>query len=106
MENWFLPFAASPLPPARQVLVLAPHPDDEVFGCGGCASLYARAGAVVHPYVLTDGGGYLTGPSGNRSWRCGAKRASAPPPFWARRHRYSAPGKTGDWASRPPSHTS
>lgn len=42
--------------------MLAPHPDDEVFGCGGCASLYARAGAVVHPYVLTDGGGYLTGP--------------------------------------------
>lgn len=62
MENWFLPVAASPLPPARQVLVLAPHPDDEVFGCGGCASLYARAGAIVHPYVLTDGGGYLTGP--------------------------------------------
>jgi LmbE family N-acetylglucosaminyl deacetylase len=56
METWFLPTATSPLPPARSVLVLAPHPDDEVFGCGGCAALYARTGAAVQPHILTDGG--------------------------------------------------
>ncbi len=61
METWFLPTAIAPLPPARNVLVLAPHPDDEVFGCGGCAALYARAGAAVQPHILTDGGGYLSG---------------------------------------------
>lgn len=61
METWFLPSATSPLPPARSVLVLAPHPDDEVFGCGGCAALYARAGAAVQPHILTDGGGHLSG---------------------------------------------
>lgn len=61
METWFLPTATSPLPPARSVLVLAPHPDDEVFGCGGSAALYAQAGATVQPYILTDGGGYLEG---------------------------------------------
>jgi LmbE family N-acetylglucosaminyl deacetylase len=61
METWFLPSATAPLPPARSVLVLAPHPDDEVFGCGGCAALYARAGAAVQPHILTDGGGHLSG---------------------------------------------
>ncbi len=61
METWFLPTTTSTLPPARSVLVLAPHPDDEVFGCGGSAALYARAGAVVRPHVLTDGGGHLSG---------------------------------------------
>ncbi len=61
METWFLPTATSPLPPARSVLVLAPHPDDEVFGCGGCAALYARAGVAVQPHILTDGGGHLSG---------------------------------------------
>ncbi len=61
MENWFVPDSTGPLPAARNVLVFAPHPDDEVFGCGGCAALYANTGASVHPYVLTDGGGYLAG---------------------------------------------
>lgn len=61
METWFLPTATSLLPPARSVLVLAPHPDDEVFGCGGSAALYARAGASVQPHILTDGGGHLSG---------------------------------------------
>lgn len=61
MEDWFQPHAPSALPPARRVLVLAPHPDDEVFGCGGCIALYARDGATVEVRVLTDGGGYLSG---------------------------------------------
>ncbi|MGE0331526.1 MAG: PIG-L deacetylase family protein [Ramlibacter sp.] len=61
METWFLPNVTTALPQARSVLVLAPHPDDEVFGCGGCAALYAKSGAVVRPHILTDGGGYLTG---------------------------------------------
>jgi LmbE family N-acetylglucosaminyl deacetylase/glycosyltransferase involved in cell wall biosynthesis len=37
------------------VLVLAPHPDDEVLGCGGAVALAVRAGAVVRAVVLTDG---------------------------------------------------
>lgn len=61
MEDWFQPHAPSAPPPARKVLVLAPHPDDEVFGCGGCMALYARDGVTVEVRVLTDGGGYLSG---------------------------------------------
>jgi LmbE family N-acetylglucosaminyl deacetylase len=37
------------------VLVLAPHPDDEVFGCGGAIVQSLRAGAEVRLVVLTDG---------------------------------------------------
>ncbi|MBK7876344.1 MAG: PIG-L family deacetylase [Planctomycetes bacterium] len=39
----------------RRVLVVAPHPDDEVLGCGGLAALLARSGAEVRVLVLTDG---------------------------------------------------
>lgn len=61
METWFVPNATVPLPAARSVLVLAPHPDDEVFGCGGSAALYASGGAKVQPHILTDGGAHLEG---------------------------------------------
>ena len=38
------------------VLVFAPHPDDEVFGCGGLLALAAGGGLDVTVIVLTDGG--------------------------------------------------
>ena len=60
MENWFTPIAASLLPNAMRVLVLAPHPDDEIFGCGGALALYRQQGAHIHVHVLTDGAGYAT----------------------------------------------
>jgi LmbE family N-acetylglucosaminyl deacetylase len=53
-----------PVPGARAVLVVAPHPDDEVFGCGGCAALYAQAGVPVQALVLTDGGLWGVAPAG------------------------------------------
>ena len=37
------------------VLVLAPHPDDEVFGCGGTLHRMVRAGARVYVLYLTNG---------------------------------------------------
>jgi LmbE family N-acetylglucosaminyl deacetylase len=57
-ENQRIPYHASSLavPAARGVLIVAPHPDDEVFGCGGSAALFARAGVPVQALILTDGG--------------------------------------------------
>lgn len=53
-----------PLPPgraedvsARSALVVAPHPDDEILGCGGLVARLAAAGAAVRVLFLTDGGG-------------------------------------------------
>ncbi|MEO8274906.1 MAG: PIG-L deacetylase family protein [Thermoanaerobaculia bacterium] len=55
---------AQPLPPgsaiaveARRTLVLAPHFDDEVLGCGGLVRKLADRGATVRVLFLTDGSG-------------------------------------------------
>ncbi|HSU80978.1 MAG TPA: PIG-L family deacetylase, partial [Thermoanaerobaculia bacterium] len=42
---------------AASALVLAPHYDDEVLGCGGLAAQLAAAGAAVRVLFLTDSGG-------------------------------------------------
>jgi len=44
-----------PLMDGRRALFLAPHPDDEVLGCGGTIALKVRADADVSIAFLTDG---------------------------------------------------
>src|SRR4051794_2126286 len=39
----------------ERLLVLAPHPDDEVIGCGGLLALHLRDGRRVRVVVATDG---------------------------------------------------
>lgn len=39
----------------RTVMVLAPHSDDEVIGCGGTMARHVQCGAQVHVVFLTDG---------------------------------------------------
>lgn len=38
-----------------RILVVAPHPDDEVFGCGGTIAKYSKAGHEVHVLIVTKG---------------------------------------------------
>jgi len=38
-----------------RILVIAPHPDDEVFGVGGTMAKYAAAGNEVHVLIVTKG---------------------------------------------------
>ena len=54
MEPDLLPYQTS-VPQARAVLVLAPHPDDEVFGCGGTLVQMKAAGTRVIEVILTSG---------------------------------------------------
>lgn len=42
-------------PEGNRVLVLAPHPDDEVIGCGGTLYKHACAGHAVTIVYMTDG---------------------------------------------------
>lgn len=58
LESDLIPYSASLCLPARAVLVLAPHPDDEVFGCGGAIARHVRSGQPVCVVVLTDGALY------------------------------------------------
>lgn len=59
----------TPMPSSsNSALVLAPHPDDEVFGAGGLAACKRLAGAQVDVVFLTCGGG-------SHASCCGAPRA-------------------------------
>ena len=42
-------------PPRERVLVLAPHADDEVLGCGGTIMLHAAQGDPVHVVIAFNG---------------------------------------------------
>jgi LmbE family N-acetylglucosaminyl deacetylase len=48
-------------PSADRVLVLAPHPDDETIGCGGCVALLAASGADVRVLSMSSGENRLPG---------------------------------------------
>jgi LmbE family N-acetylglucosaminyl deacetylase len=57
-----------PLPPPPPVisadtrlLIVAPHPDDEVLGAAGLIQKVHQAGGAVHVVYLTDGDGYPEG---------------------------------------------
>ncbi|MEF2552650.1 PIG-L deacetylase family protein [Aurantimonas sp. A2-1-M11] len=41
---------------ARNILIVAPHADDESLGCGGLAAILARDGRHFHTLFVTDGG--------------------------------------------------
>jgi LmbE family N-acetylglucosaminyl deacetylase len=51
--------ALAPLPPitSSRVIVVAPHPDDEVLGAGGLIQLLSRCGLTVEILSVTDGEG-------------------------------------------------
>ncbi|HEY2090841.1 MAG TPA: PIG-L family deacetylase [Thermoanaerobaculia bacterium] len=55
LEADAIPFEPSRLRGER-LLVLAPHPDDEVIGCGGLVAQHLNAGNSVRVVVATDGG--------------------------------------------------
>ena len=49
-----IPYEAARLRGER-LLVLAPHPDDEVIGCGGLVAQHLREGRAVRIVIATDG---------------------------------------------------
>src|SRR5256714_11015679 len=53
-ESEAVPYEAANLRGER-LLVLAPHPDDEVIGCGGLIALHAREQRQIRVVVATDG---------------------------------------------------
>jgi len=58
-------------------LVIAPHPDDEVLGCGGTMMRLAQAGAQVHVAIVTKAGADRFGPDAAATGRSEAREAHA-----------------------------
>lgn len=54
-ESDFIAYRATEKLAGRSVLALAPHPDDEVFGCGGALAKHLQAGDSVSVIIVTDG---------------------------------------------------
>lgn len=57
VESELIPYHAVRALGTGPVLVLAPHPDDEIFGCAGAIMRHLAAGDPITVIVLTDGGG-------------------------------------------------
>jgi len=78
-ESELVPYAPGRLD-GSPLLVLAPHADDETFGCGGVLAQAARRGARVRVVVVTDGG--AQGDPGTRiaEAREAARRLGIPEP--------------------------
>jgi len=55
MEQDYIPYHAETNPPKANVLILAPHPDDEIFGCGGAIMRHLAQGDSVSVIIATDG---------------------------------------------------
>jgi LmbE family N-acetylglucosaminyl deacetylase len=55
MKLWRIGVEVLRVPPRERVLVLAPHADDEVLGCGGTILLHAAQGDPVHVVIAFDG---------------------------------------------------
>jgi LmbE family N-acetylglucosaminyl deacetylase len=55
-EASIYPYVGLDLTSVRSMLIFAPHPDDEVFGCGGLTALALDAGAHVQVVIVSDGG--------------------------------------------------
>lgn len=86
-EPSIYPYRAGGLVPARGALVFAPHPDDEVLGCGGLLALLLDAEVPVQVVVVSDGGQGGDPQTRERESVAAARALSAPnaalqPKFW------------------------
>jgi LmbE family N-acetylglucosaminyl deacetylase len=66
-------FSSSP----QRVLVIAPHPDDEILGCGGSIARHIAHGDTVHVLIATRGSSALYSDEAVENVRKEAKEAHA-----------------------------
>lgn len=84
MDKLLVPFQACTRLPGARLGVIAPHPDDEVFGCGGLLSLM-RDCAVIKVVVLSNGekqAGQTETARQEESRKAAEYLGLEPPSFW------------------------
>lgn len=83
-EWHYLPYRAVDHVAPGSALVLAPHPDDEIFGCAGAILAHRARGEAVQTIVLTDGAaGEVPAAVRQAESEAAAAVLGCPPPrFW------------------------
>ena len=82
VETELVPYAPG-YPPGRRWLVLAPHPDDEVFGLGATLAVASRRGIEVTVVVITDGAAQGSAAQREEEARAAARELDlGEPRFW------------------------
>ncbi|MDQ2780305.1 MAG: PIG-L family deacetylase [Pseudomonadota bacterium] len=76
-EPSIYPYHAERVLPARSVLVFAPHPDDEVLGCGGLIAAWLDAGVPVQVVIVSDGAQGGDAPERERESQAAAQALAA-----------------------------
>ncbi len=95
IESDWIPYHAVQTLGTGPVLALAPHPDDEVFGCGGAIMRHVAAGDPVTVIIVTDGGAGCDRPERAayvaqrraESWAAAALLGYGEPELWEYRDR-------------------
>lgn len=89
IEANYIPYHADIWMGRGKALIFAPHPDDEVFGCGGAILRHLAAGDEVKVIIVTDGGFGGEGDGGlyvrrrqNESLRAAEILGYGVPDFW------------------------
>jgi len=91
-EQALIPYTAG-FPPGRRWLVLAPHPDDEVFGIGATLAQAVARGVDVRLVIVTDGAAQGDAPRREGEARDSARELGlGEPQFWRFPDRGIAPG--------------
>ncbi len=80
-ESLLIPFAVERLE-SSPILILAPHPDDEIFGCAALLVEGIRAGAEISTIILTGGGAQGDPVERIEESREAARRLGAPEPVF------------------------
>ena len=55
LESYITPYHTACAVTGNRIAILAPHPDDEIFGCGASACKWVEQGRTVKTYILTSG---------------------------------------------------
>ncbi|MCP4896469.1 MAG: hypothetical protein GY906_05790 [bacterium] len=79
LESELIPYAVGELR-GSPLVVLAPHPDDEVFGCAAALAQAARFGSEAHVVILTDGAAQGDGTSRQAESQEAARRLGVSEP--------------------------
>ena len=86
--------ASTLVAPGHRAVIIAPHPDDEVLGCGGLLQQLAALGRSIQIISVTDGS---ASHPGSRTWSCQRLSVVRPQESVEALHRLGLPLHSLQW---------